>query len=109
MRRRLIVDRFAQALSESGMCGDFPESCKKIWRYLEATQIKTDERERYKYFRHISKVGWVPHGRRFLVLNLILVLILMSSFEFEFNFDVGLDFDVDFGCDFECNFDFEIG
>lgn len=38
------------------MCSDFPESSKKIWRYLEATQIKTDERERYKYFRHISKV-----------------------------------------------------
>lgn len=47
-----------QALSESGMCSDFPESSKKIWRYLEATQIKTDERERHKYFRHISKGGW---------------------------------------------------
>ncbi|CAN0503761.1 unnamed protein product, partial [Scytosiphon promiscuus] len=45
----------SQALSESGMCSGFPESSKKIWRYLEATQIKTDERERHKYFRHISK------------------------------------------------------
>lgn len=48
------------------MCGEFPESSKKIWRFLEATQIKTDERERHKYFRHISKVhvvdGLFPHG-----------------------------------------------
>lgn len=62
IRRGLaILIFFVQALSESGMCSEFPESSKKIWRYLEATQIKTDERERHKYFRHISKVGCLPH------------------------------------------------
>ncbi|CAN0421982.1 unnamed protein product, partial [Scytosiphon promiscuus] len=30
----------------------------KAWRYLEASQISFDERERDKYFRHISKGGW---------------------------------------------------
>lgn len=45
-----------QALAESGLCGDFPEASKKSWRFFEATQIKFDERQRHKFFRHISKV-----------------------------------------------------
>lgn len=45
-----------QALADASLCGEFAECSKKIWRYLEATQIKFDERERYKFFRHISKV-----------------------------------------------------
>ncbi|CAN0541999.1 unnamed protein product, partial [Ectocarpus sp. 12 AP-2014] len=44
-----------QALAESELCEDFPVCASKGWRYLEATQIKFDERERDKYFRHISK------------------------------------------------------
>ncbi|CAN0467089.1 unnamed protein product, partial [Ectocarpus sp. 12 AP-2014] len=47
-----------QALAESELCEDFPVCASKGWRYLEATQIKFDERERDKYFRHISKGGW---------------------------------------------------
>eukprot|EP00752_Nemacystus_decipiens_P008292 g7413.t1 len=47
-----------QAMAECELIQDFPECARKSWRYLEATQIKFDERERYKYFRHISKGGW---------------------------------------------------
>lgn len=47
-----------QAMAESGLCEEFGDCSKKIWRYLEASQIKFDERERYKFFRHISKGGW---------------------------------------------------
>ncbi|CAM9442144.1 unnamed protein product [Scytosiphon promiscuus] len=47
-----------QALAESELCEEFPESSRKAWRYLEASQISFDERERDKYFRHISKGGW---------------------------------------------------
>lgn len=43
-------------MAEAELIQDFPECAKKGWRYLEASQIKFDERERYKYFRHISKV-----------------------------------------------------
>lgn len=43
-------------MAECELFQDFPDCAKKSWRYLEATQIKLDERERYKYFRHISKV-----------------------------------------------------
>ena len=43
-------------MAECELIQDFPDCAKKSWRYLEATQIKLDERERYKYFRHISKV-----------------------------------------------------
>lgn len=48
-----------QAIAECELIRDFPECAKKSWRYLEASQIKFDERERYKYFRHISKVRLV--------------------------------------------------
>lgn len=53
------IETTLQAMAECEVIQDFPECAKKGWRYLEATQIKFDERERYKYFRHISKVGAV--------------------------------------------------
>ncbi|CAN0423572.1 unnamed protein product, partial [Hapterophycus canaliculatus] len=44
-----------QALAESELGDEFPECVRKAWRFLEASQISFDERERDKYFRHISK------------------------------------------------------
>lgn len=70
------------------MCSDFPESSKKIWRYLEATQIKTDERERHKYFRHISKVRLMASPWSFS--------LFLLTFLFDFDFDVDSDFCFDF-------------
>lgn len=48
-------------MADSGLCQEFGDCSKKIWRYLEATQIKFDERERYRFFRHISKAREIKY------------------------------------------------
>jgi len=61
----------AQALYEAGMLDEFPETSKKIWNYLERTQILSTEvsrvspayeyesnKYRNKFYRHVSEGGW---------------------------------------------------
>ncbi len=47
-----------QAVLEGGFASEFPELCKKAWRYLNNTQIRTDEEQCNRFFRHVSKGGW---------------------------------------------------
>jgi cycloartenol synthase len=60
-----------QAIVESGLCNEFEQATKKVWSYLERTQIlstpvsqsspayKYESPElRGRYFRHVSKGGW---------------------------------------------------
>lgn len=61
----------AQALFESDVLDDFPETTRKLWSYLERTQILSTEvshaspayryesnEYRQKFYRHISEGGW---------------------------------------------------
>jgi squalene/oxidosqualene cyclase-like protein len=47
-----------QAITEGGFTEAFPECTSKIYSYLKRTQISSDEVDREKYFRHVSKGGW---------------------------------------------------
>jgi len=60
-----------QAISECGLLEEFPEVSKKVWTFLERTQILSTEvsqstpafayesvENRNKYYRHVSKGGW---------------------------------------------------
>jgi squalene/oxidosqualene cyclase-like protein len=47
-----------QAIVESGLAHAFPECSKKVYDYLERTQIRTDEDRREYFFRQVSKGGW---------------------------------------------------
>ncbi len=47
-----------QAIVEGKLSGLFPECTRKVYSYLDRTQIKEDEDNRELYFRHISKGGW---------------------------------------------------
>ena len=47
-----------QAIVEGGLEQKFPECARKIYSYLDRTQIASDEDDREYYFRHVSKGGW---------------------------------------------------
>lgn len=60
-----------QAISECHLLEDFPDVSKKVWSFLERTQILSTEvsqsspafeyesaENRNKYYRHVSKGGW---------------------------------------------------
>ena len=47
-----------QAIVEGNLAEEFPECAKKIYDYLDRTQIATDEDNREYYYRHVSKGGW---------------------------------------------------
>jgi squalene/oxidosqualene cyclase-like protein len=47
-----------QAIVEGNLVERFPECSKKIYSYLNRTQIADDEVDREKYFRQVSKGGW---------------------------------------------------
>jgi cycloartenol synthase len=60
-----------QAIYEAKLLDDFPEVSRKVWSYLERTQILSTEtsqntkayayespENRKKYFRHVSEGGW---------------------------------------------------
>eukprot|EP01037_Dinobryon_pediforme_P018298 gene18298-18560_t len=47
-----------QAIVEGGLAEKFPDCAKKVYSYLKRTQIRNNEEDREKYFRHISKGGW---------------------------------------------------
>jgi len=60
-----------QAMAEAELLDDFPEVTKKVWTYLERTQILSTEVSRSseafhyesninrnKYYRHVSEGGW---------------------------------------------------
>ena len=47
-----------QAIVEGGLAERFPECAKKVYSYLDRTQIAEDEDNRERYYRHISKGGW---------------------------------------------------
>ncbi len=47
-----------QAIIEGGFGLEFPGLCKKVWRYLNSTQIHDDEEQCNRFYRHISKGGW---------------------------------------------------
>lgn len=47
-----------QAIAEGGLAEQFPECAKKVYTYLDRTQIAEDEEDRELYYRHISKGGW---------------------------------------------------
>lgn len=49
---------FIQALVESDYASVFPECSQKIYSYLDRTQIKENEVDKEKYYRHESKGGW---------------------------------------------------
>lgn len=46
------------ATVEGGLAEKFPDCAKKVYSYLKRTQIRNNEEDREKYFRHISKGGW---------------------------------------------------
>eukprot|EP00597_Dinobryon_sp_UTEXLB2267_P004200 CAMPEP_0170065056 /NCGR_PEP_ID=MMETSP0019_2-20121128/5292_1 /TAXON_ID=98059 /ORGANISM="Dinobryon sp., Strain UTEXLB2267" /LENGTH=828 /DNA_ID=CAMNT_0010271841 /DNA_START=1237 /DNA_END=3723 /DNA_ORIENTATION=- len=48
----------AQAIVEGDLAKSFPECAKKVYSYLNRTQIASDEKDRERYFRHASKGGW---------------------------------------------------
>ena len=43
---------------EGRLAEKFPACARKVYSYLKRTQIAADEKDREKYFRHISKGGW---------------------------------------------------
>ena len=47
-----------RAMVEGGLAQQFPECAKKIYSYLDRTQIADNEVNRERYFRHVSKGGW---------------------------------------------------
>ena len=47
-----------QAIVEGGLVDKFPQCSRKVYDYLNRTQIAEDEVQKVKYFRHVSKGGW---------------------------------------------------
>jgi cycloartenol synthase len=47
-----------QALLEGGYLDLFPDCTRKIYSYLQRTQIREDEVDRERWFRQVSKGGW---------------------------------------------------
>lgn len=47
-----------QAIVEGGLQESFPECTRKIYEYLDKSQISANEESREYYFRHLSKGGW---------------------------------------------------
>ena len=47
-----------QAIVEGGLAKEFPECARKIYSYLDRTQIASDEDDRGYFYRHVSKGGW---------------------------------------------------
>jgi len=47
-----------QAIVEGGLEEHFPDCARRIYSYLDRTQIASDEDDRELYFRHVSKGGW---------------------------------------------------
>lgn len=47
-----------QAIVEGNLISRFPECSRKVYDYLNRTQIPEDEIQRDLYYRHISKGGW---------------------------------------------------
>ena len=47
-----------QAIVEGGLAVKFPDCARKIYSYLDRTQIASDEDDRELYYRHVSKGGW---------------------------------------------------
>mmetsp|Transcript_28315 Transcript_28315/g.46585 ORF Transcript_28315/g.46585 Transcript_28315/m.46585 type:complete len:891 (+) Transcript_28315:81-2753(+) len=47
-----------QGVVESGLAAEFPEMCRRVHGYLDRTQIKADEDDRRRWFRHESRGGW---------------------------------------------------
>jgi len=47
-----------QGMVESGLARDFPEMSRKVWMFLDNTQIKVNEDDNEYWYRHISKGGW---------------------------------------------------
>jgi len=47
-----------RAMVEGGLAQQFPECSKKIYSYLDRTQIADNEVNRERYYRHVSKGGW---------------------------------------------------
>eukprot|EP00605_Chrysophyceae_sp_TOSAG23-4_P001149 GSChrysophyteH1.ASY1.ANO1.1256.1 assembled CDS len=47
-----------QAIVEGNLGDEFPECTKKVYQYLDRTQIATDEDNKDYYYRHVSKGGW---------------------------------------------------
>ena len=47
-----------RAMVEGGLAEQFPECARKIYSYLDRTQIASNEDNRERYFRHLSKGGW---------------------------------------------------
>lgn len=55
-----------QAIVEGGLEANFPEPVLAAYRYLDASQVQVDVKDRDKFFRHRSKGGWpfstIDHG-----------------------------------------------
>jgi len=47
-----------RAMVEAGLAEQFPECSRKVYSYLDRTQIASDEIDRELYYRHQSKGGW---------------------------------------------------
>lgn len=47
-----------QAINEGGLAEEFPDCARKVYQYLQRTQIAKDEENKEYYFRHVSKGGW---------------------------------------------------
>jgi cycloartenol synthase len=47
-----------QAIVEGDLAKYFPECSRLIYKYLDRTQIATDEVDREYWYRHVSKGGW---------------------------------------------------
>jgi len=47
-----------QAIVEGDLSEQFPDCTRKIYEYLNRTQIASDEDNREYYYRHVSKGGW---------------------------------------------------
>ncbi|CAN0024404.1 unnamed protein product [Heterosigma akashiwo] len=47
-----------QGVVESGLAAEFTEMCRRVHSYLDRTQIKADEDDRRRWFRHESRGGW---------------------------------------------------
>jgi squalene/oxidosqualene cyclase-like protein len=48
----------AQAIVEGDFAQEFPDCAKNVYRYLDRCQIRENEDNKDRYFRHESKGGW---------------------------------------------------
>jgi cycloartenol synthase len=48
----------AQAIAEGRMAEKFSACARKVYSFIDHTQIEADEADREYYYRHISKGGW---------------------------------------------------